>query len=137
MTYFEVAIQIETDESLNQVNSRILAALYAADIDAAGVQVEEFETTPVYEVSADEFMGIDYDEVRTFGSNEVLRYPTYAPAQEDYLLVEVPGNRPVAVGDEVRIVGRSVPETLADVPEDSYTGSLIEALKTNGDRYHG
>ena len=130
MTYYEVAIQIETDESLNQVNSKILAALFAADIDAAGVQVEEFETTPVYEVSADEFMGIDYDEVQSFGSNEVIRYPTYRASQEDY----VPH-------PQLRSAAMPSAETLADVPDDSYTAELLaslkEAHKRIGDRHHG
>lgn len=106
MTHFEVAIQLETDENLNQVNSKILSALFAADIDALGVTVEQFETEPVYDAADTDEM-YDYDEVQSFGSDEVIRYPT------------------------------RIKETIADVDEDSYTSSLIEALKTNGDRYHG
>lgn len=99
MTYFEAKVQIETDETLNEVASKVFAALYAGDIDAAGVQVREFDTTPVYD-AADEY---DYDEVQTFGSNEVIRHPT----------------------------------RLREVDPDSHTADLLEALKTNGDRYHG
>lgn len=63
MTYFEAKVQIETDESLNQVNSKILSALFAADIDAAGVQVEEFETKPLFDVADLDFVPSQEDYV--------------------------------------------------------------------------
>lgn len=121
MTYFEAKVQIETDESLNQVNSKILSALFAADIDAAGVQVEEFETKPLFDVADLDFVPSQEDYVP---------HPQLRKHASELYMVEAPADRPVAVGDTVRVLGHSI-------PEGSATADLIAALKSNGDRYHG